>query len=804
MRWIDETRQDFRFGLRALFKTPAWTTVLVLTLAAGIALTTAIFSVIYSVLLQRLPYREPERVVAIWLSSRNLPRFNVSPALWRDWRAETTSFEDISLTRPVANFNLTGSGRAERLQGARTSWNVSAILGVRPLYGRWFTEEETGRDAKVAVLSYGLWERRFAKDPAIVGRAIELNGGPFEVIGIMPASYRYPTRDFELWTPLFIPAETYQLGVDNSYWSIARLKTGVMIEQAQAELAAATARITRKYPAIGGSAGETSAIVEPLLESDVREVKTSLHVLMAASGCLLLVGCLNLALLLIGRGNARQKEMSVRSALGANRGRLARQMIAEALPLACAGAVAGLVLSKWMLGILLQWLPATMPRAESIGLHPPVVIFAVASSFAVVVVAALWPARKTSQSGFQSGLQGVSRGVTRAVGAQSWLVVAQVAVTMVVLFAGALLARSAEALFRVDLGFVPQQVLTMHLAVTRAKYPKDPQISEYYRRLEERIERLPGVIAAGFVNRLPLSGLAQVNPVVFDGRPEIGSVSIDSRSATPRYFEAMGIPLRAGRLFVERDREDSVPVGLIDESLAHRVFGSQDPVGQRFRFGIAGFEGPWIEIVGVVGHIKHDSPQMDRRSQVYFPQAQRTQDRAALVVKTTGDPSATIAAVIEQIHQENPEQPVYDVRTLEQWRDRTLHPQRLLSSLVTLFGLAALLLASFGLYGVVSYATSLRMREFAIRVALGAQKSDVRHLVLGHAGRLALAGLVLGLALAFPVGRAIQSLLFEVKASDLVALVAAAAVLLAVCIVAAAIPARRATRSDPAMALRSE
>jgi putative ABC transport system permease protein len=803
LQWLEELRHDIRFGMRNLLKSTGWSATVVLMLAMGIGLTTAIFSVVYGVLLRQLPYQDPDRLVAIWTSSGTMPRMNVSPSFWRDWREQAKSLEDITLVRPVANFNLTGAGPAERLQGARASWNVATVLGVRPILGRWFTEEETQRDANVAVLSSGLWERRFGGDPAVVGRTIELNGSPFEVIGVMPWSFRYPTRDFELWTPLYVPEETFRFGTDFSYLSVARLKPSITLDRAQAELRTITQHSSLKYPAIRKAAGETTAKVEPLHRSDVIDVERPLYVLMAAAGCLLLVGCLSLALLLIGRGTARQREVAVRVALGASRGRIIRQMIVETLPLAFGGAFGGLLLSMWMIRVLLQWVPPTLPRVESIGIYSPVVLFAICASVLVVMGAAVWPARLAVKSSFQFGPQGTSR-VTGSLTAQSRIVVLQLATTMVVVFAGALFAQSAAALFRVDLGFVPHQVLTMHLAVARTKYPSDAEVSNYYRRLEERIAGLPGVAAAGFVNRLPLSGLAQTNPMQFERRPDLGSIQTDSRSATPGYFAAMSIPLRAGRLFVEGDRENSRLVGLIDDTLALRVFGHTKPIGERFRLGVGDMHGPWVEIVGVVGHIKHDSPQIDLRSQVYFPQAQRNQDRGALVVKAAGDPDALAAAVIGQIQQENPDQPVYDVRTMDDWRERTIHPQRLLFGLVSLFGIVALLLASVGLYGVVSHATGLRMREFAIRVALGARPRDVRGLVVWQATRLALIGLIVGATVAFPVGHTLQSLLFQVRGSDPASLLIAGLVLMGVCLVAAAVPARQATRADPALTLRAE
>jgi predicted permease len=317
MRWLDELRQDIRFGVRSLIKSAGWSATVVLMLAMGIGLTTAIFSVVYGVLLRQLPYREPDRLVAIWMSSSAAPRLNVAPAFWRDWREHARAFEDITLVRPIANFNFTGAGHAERLQGARTSWNVATVLGVQPVVGRWFTKEEAERDAKVAVVSSGLWERRFAAGPAIVGRTIQLNGSPFEVIGVMPASFRYPTRDFELWTPLYIPEETFRFGTDNSYYSVARLKPSVTLDQAQGELHSITQQSSLKYPAVRNLTPEMTAKVEPLQTSDVADVRRPLYVLMAAAACLLLVGCLSLALLLLGKSTARQREVAVRVALGA-------------------------------------------------------------------------------------------------------------------------------------------------------------------------------------------------------------------------------------------------------------------------------------------------------------------------------------------------------------------------------------------------------------------------------------------------------------------------------------------------------
>ncbi len=799
--------QDVRYGLRMLRKTPAWTAIICSMLALGIGLSTAIFSIVYSVLLQPLPYPDAQNIVALWPSSRKAgySRFNVSAALWLHWRKYATLFEDIALTRPIANFNLTGDGVPERLQGARTSFNMPLVLRVRPLLGRIFTEEEQRHDAKVAILSNGFWKRRFAGDPGVLGRKIQLNGEPFEVIGIMPPEYRYPSGDVELWTPLYIPPDEIRDGANYQYLAVGRLKSGVSIAQAQTEMSMIMQRLSKEIPSgYGTGADSVGALVEQLAQSDAFQIRSTLHVLLGAVGCLLLIGCMNLAVLLIARASARAREMAVRVALGATSARLRRQLLAEVIPLSLTGIAGGLLLAWWMLKALLPYLPANTPRVASVGLHGPVVAFAIGVSLLVVVLASLLPGRIAARSQPSGTLQQSSRAVTGGGQARNLLVVAQIAVTLILLFGGLLFARSLSALLRVNPGISTQGTLTMHLAVTRAKYKEDAQVADYYRRLIDRVKSIPGVTAAGIVNRLPLSGIAQTGGVEFEGRT--GAYDTDWRSATPGYFEAIGIPLHQGRFFTINDRQGSPTVGLIDESLARRVFGSEDPIGKRFRRYLPGFpkQDPWSEIIGVVGHVLNDSLERDTRPQVYWPETQRTQDRGALVVRTVGHPEAYTQAVVEQIHKEDSQQPVYDVRSMEQWLGRTLQSRSLLTGTVVLFGGASLLLACLGLYGVVAYTAELRLREFGIRMALGADRRHVRGLVFRHAGKLALWGSAIGLALSWPVGRALQSLLFGVTNGDIVSWILAPALLISVALLAGFGPAGKAARTDPAVTLRAE
>jgi putative ABC transport system permease protein len=804
---VERFFEDARFGLRMLRKSPAWTAVICGMLALGIGLSTAIFSVVYGVLLQPLPYPQPDRIVALWSTapSHGYVHFSVNAVEWLRWQAESKLFEQISVTRPIANFNLTGEGPPQRLQGARTSWNLPQVLGTAPLMGRTFTEDEQRADAKVAILSYGLWQRQFGRDPGLLGRRIQLNGEPYEIIGVMPPEYRYPTGAFELWTPLYIPRDEVRDGLNYQYVSVGRMKPGVSVKQAQAEITAIMHRLMQQYASEYQYAGsDFGALVEPLAASDASAVRSALYVLMASAGCLLLIGCMNLGILLLARGSARAREITVRVALGASAGRLRRQMFAELLPLGLTGAACGTLLAWWMLRVLVPFLPANTPRMESIGLQGPVLAFGVMASLVVVLLAGILPARVASNSQLAQALHQESRTVAGGGRTRNALVVAQIAVTIVVLFSGALFARSLGALLKVNPGLSAPNVLTMHLAVTRAKYREDARVSAYYDRLLQRIRNVPGVTAAGIVNRLPLSGIAQTGPVEFEDKPGLPKFETDWRSATPGYIEAMGIPLLRGRLFTERDRGDSPGVGLIDEQLARRVFGDADPIGRRFRMWAGETLGPWTEIVGVVGHVLNDSLEKDTRPQVYWLEAQRTQDRGALVVKTAGRPESFTQAVVEQIRAEDADQTVYDVRSMEQWVARNLESRDLTTGLVGLFGAASLILACLGLYGVVSYSAGLRLREFGIRMSLGARPAAVLGMVLRHATRLALLGSAVGLVLTWPVGAAIKSLLFGVGQADVVSLVAAPALLMAVAVLAGFGPARRAARTDPAVTLRAE
>ena len=791
---FDSTRKDITHGIRQLRRNPAFACSGIVILALGIAATTVIFSIAYGVLLRDLPYDHPDRLVTLGSSPRDLGFQSTysGAADYFDWRRQQQVFEDMGLTRPVANYNLTGVGEPERLQGARATASLFSTLRARPLIGRAYTEEEQldpGKASSVAVLSYGLWRRRFGSDPAIVGRKILLNGSPHEVVGVMGPEFQYPAREFELWTPLYIPANQLKERQDYSYLCVARLKPGITLEQARAHMTVVAGNLAREYPQTNRN---TRVLMGPMLSEMTGSVRRALWVLLAAVGLLFLAGCINLANLLLARAANRNKEFSIRASLGATRSRLARQFFAEAIPLAAAGAVFGVLAAHWLLRLLIPLLPASMPRIDEIGLNGPVLLVSVALSAAAAFFVALAPAAQV-RAGLDRGP--ASRGRVRDL-----LIVTEIACTVLLLVTAGLLMRSFSHLRSIDPGFHTARVLSLHLAVNRTKHGDDRGVARYLGQLIARVGDVPGVEAVGIVNRLPLGGQMQAGVIRFEGsdRP----LNTDWRLASPDYFRALDVPLLAGRTFSENDSADRRPAGIIDERLAHGVFGDQSPIGRRFRMDFAG--APWVEIVGVVGHLRHDGLDRDPRPQVYWPYQQRTQDRMAMVVKTTADPSSLSAAVRMAIREIDPDQPLYDVRPMTAVLERTLHGQWLNAVLVGAFAVMALLLASAGLYGVVSYLTAQRQREFGIRVAVGAKATDVLTLVLKQGLGRAAVGLTLGLALSAALTRALGAMLHGVSAWDATTYVSVSGLLIFVVLAATFVPAWRASRLDPTVALRQE
>ena len=790
---LESTMQDIRYGIRQLRRNPAFACSGILVLALGIAAVTVVFSTVYGVLLRDLPYDQPDRLVTLG-SARREAGFQAAyagAADYFDWRERQQVFEDLGLTRPVANYNLTGSGEPERLQGARATASVFSTLRARPLIGRVYTEDEQrdpGKASSVAVLSYGLWQRRFGGDPSVVGRTIRLNDTPTEVVGVMGADFQYPNRDFELWTPLYFPPNQIKERGDYSHLSVARLKPGVTLEQARAHMSVIEANLARDYPWANRNSG---MFVEPMLNDMTGSVHDALLLLLAAVGVLFLVGCVNLANLLLARATNRAQEFSLRASLGATRSRLARQFFAEAIPLAVAGVVVGIVSAHWLLRLLIPLLPASMPRIGEIGLHGPVLMASIVLSVGAALLVSLVPAAHIHSH--------LERGPGATGRARGLFIVMEIACTVLLLVTAGLLMRSFAQLRSTDAGFRPDQVLSLHLAVSRAKYGDDAGVARYLERLIDRVRAVPGVLTVGVVNRLPMGGQIQQGTIQFEGRDT--RFNTDWRSVSADYFRALNVPLLAGRAFNEHDTPDHTAVGLIDERLATEVFAAESPIGKRFKMDFP--KAPWVEIVGVVGHVRQEGLDSDPYPQVYWPYQQRTQDRMAMVVRTATDPSSLTAPIRAAIHDADPDQPLYDVRPMRAVVERTLSGRWINTMLIGVFAALALVLASVGLYGVVSYVTAQRRREFAIRLAVGAKATDVLALVLKQGLWLALIGLALGLMLSAVSARALGTMLHGVTAWDTWTYLLVSALMIVVVLAASFIPAWQASRLDPKIAIGS-
>ena len=794
--------RDIAYGARLMRKTPGFSAAAVLIVALGIGAVAAIFSVVHGVLLRPLPFAEPDRLVAVWstMPRFNLPRAQVHGADYKVWRRDNHVFTDIALVRSIANFNLTGTGEPERLFGARISPNLLSVLGVSPVLGRGFREGEdvAGAD-RIVLLSHALWERRFGSDPRVVGRTIQLNGLPYAVVGVMGPEFRFPTREFQLWTPLTLrEAELTRQDGAHDYRAVARLKPGITLAQAQSEMSTICARLAREYP---DSNRDVGAGLGPLLDDSVRLVRPGLYVLLGAVACLLLIACLNLSNLLGARAAARQREFALRLSLGASRGRLLAQAVAEVVPLLAIGGAIG-VLSSWLaIRIFLPIAPATLPRVESIAINGTVLGIATVALLLVGVIGAIVPALNASRVQATGVSPASSRTVTaghRETRTAALLVVAQIALVLPLLVAAMLLARTLATLTRVDPGFHARGVLTLHFAIPRTKYEEDVDLARFCRRIIESVEALPGVESAGMVNRLPLVG-SQVGGVTIEGAAQGESMPVDWRSATPGYFGTIGIPLREGRLFNDSDRAGSVSVGIVDDRLARTISPHVSVVGRRFRIAP---DAPWVEIVGVVGHVLTDGLDVDPRPQVYWPVEQRVQERMVLVVKSKSGPSTSARPIIDALHRVDPDQPVYDVRTMEDVTEQSLGQRWLTAVLVGSFASISLALAAIGLYGVISFGVTRRVREFGIRLALGARSGDVMRDVVRRAASLSVAGIVLGTLAALAAAAQMESLVYGVQSRDATTLLLCGGVLLTVSIFAAAIPARRAARVDPATTLR--
>jgi putative ABC transport system permease protein len=810
--WIRQFGRDCSYGVRLLSKAPGFAAAAIAIIALGVGAVTAIFSVVYGVALEPLPFREPDRLVNIWTLSPKFGQrhFPVNGADHRDWLAGNHVFEDIALLRNLANFNLIGAGEPERLLAARISSNLLSVLGVSPAIGRGFTAEEDdiGHD-RVAILSDGLWRRRFGADPSIVGREINLSGVPHVVVGVMGHDFQYPGREFQLWTPLTINPDAIARKVPgNNFQAIARLKPGVTLAEAQSEMETIAARLAP----FNTVTTLTGIAVVPTHQDLLANVRSALYVMLGAVLCLLLIAALNLSSLFSARAAARGRELAVRLALGASRGRVAMQAVAEIVPLLVIGGALGVALAVSAVAWFKPLAPPTLPRVENVEVNG--VVLAVASAVLAFtgLIAAWLPAASSARTNLTAATGEATRGVAggaRQTRARNLLVVSQLALALPLLTGSVLLARTFTSLTSVNPGFNAEGALSLHLAIPRSKYRGDGQVAAVMTRFMERVAAVPGVSAVGGVNVLPLGGGSSMGFVEFDAprqdQPELPAV--DLRTATPGYFAAMGIPLIDGRTFDVRDIEGAPPVGIIDEHVARLVWPNESAVGKRFRTPARlnnNVPMPWIEIVGVVGRVASDGLDTATRPQFYWNYEQRAMDRMVLIARADRNIASLSAAVISAIHEIDPEQPVYDVRTMDDVVERSLSQRWMNMTLLGSFAVVALALCSIGVYGVIAFGVARQRREFGIRLALGASRRSIATSVVTRGLALAGIGIGAGMGVSIGVTRSMSSLLFGVNPTDVISLTAGTLAILVVAILASYLPARRAAAVDPAVTLRTE
>ncbi len=816
--------QDLRYAVRMLLKKPGFTTIAVLALALGIGANTAIFSVVNAVLLRPLTYHQPDRLVMVWQrlsGATSYPELPCSAPDYIDYRDQTQTLQNVAAF-DNASFTLATPTGAERVSGTRVSANLFPLLGISPLRGRTFTtaEDQFGQD-QVAVLSYGTWERRFGSDPEIVGKTLVLDQKPRKIIGVMPKQFDFPTQGLlggppaEFWVPIaFAPAEIGPDGRGDNFniSVVARRKPGVSIQQASADINRISRRIYESYPPAIQKLFSLDGFVTDFHQHVVGNVKTLLLVLLGAVGFVLLIGCANVANLLLAKAAGRRREVAIRTALGAGRFRLVRQLLTESVLLGLLGGAAGLLIAVWLTQLMIRFSPGDVPRLAESQLNLGVLAFAFAISILTGVLFGLAPALQVSKANLNTDLKEGSRGAAafRRSRVRSVLVVAEVALSLVLLAGAGLLLRSFVKLRAVPLGFQPDHLLTLSVALPETKYQNKVQAQAFFRNLLERAQSLPEVRSAAGATGLPLMGQWDI-VVTPEGRADTGKKSLTTAffaGVTPSFHRTLGISLVKGRLFTDADNERSPAVAIVNESMARRYWPDREILGKRFKWGPPDSSRSWITVVGVVANLKQNSLAADVSPGVYLPISQMPQESPVrglyLAVRTSSDPSAIVSSLRQIVRSLDPEAPLFQVRPMEEILEAAVAPRRFNMLLLAAFAGLALLLASIGIYGVMSYSVSQHTHEIGIRMALGARAADVLQLIVRQGMGLVLIGLVIGAAGALALTRVMSSLLFEVKPWDPLTLASVSVLLAAVAFAASYIPARRATRVDPMIALRYE
>jgi predicted permease len=818
--------QDLRYALRAFAKNPGFTLAAILSLAIGIGANTAIFSVTNALLLRPLPYKDAERLVILWNRSPglNITQDWFSPAQYLDIKNGHRGLEQVAIAIG-GNENLTGKGDPERVGTIHVSSNLLSMLGVQPSEGRLFLpEEDSPGRPHTAILGYGMWARHYGADPQMLGRSININGVRHEVVGILPRSFSLPrevmptldgAEQADVLLPLPLGPDAAQIRDHEDYNLIGKLSPGVSVQKAQAEMDTITARLRHDYPAVYPPNGGLTFGIVPLLEQVVGDVRPTLFVLLGAVGFVLLIACANVANLLLSRAVARQREIAIRAAIGATRFRIVRQLLTESVLLAFCGGTLGVLFAFGSVYGIQVLGPKSVPRLNDIGVDAAALAFTALISLLSGIFFGLAPALRSSRVDVQATMKDASRGSAGAAAVfgrrnnlRKLLVISELALCAMLLIAAGLLIRSFASVQNVPPGFDPHNVLTMELTMSGPKYKDKGTVLAAYRQLSEHLEGLPGVTAAGGVTSLPLSQMFAWGPITVEGRvppPGENFINADERIVSEHYFQAMQIPLRAGRFFTQQDIATSPQVTLVDESMARELWPDQDPVGKRIHLGgVTDTTAPWITVVGVVGRVKQYTLDSDSRMAFYLPHEQYPTRAMNVVLRSATDPASLSEAVRREINQLDADLPLYNVRTMDHRVSESLARRRFSMLLLSLFAFLALALATIGIYGVMAYLVNQGTREIGIRIALGATPRHILGQVVSQGMAMAFSGLVLGLAGALALSRLMRNLLFGVNSTDAVTFVSISVILTAIALVASYIPAHRAAQVDPVVSLRYE
>jgi predicted permease len=809
---------DFRYGLRILLRNPGFTLAAIVVLALGIGANTAIFSIVNAVLLRPLPYEDPSRIIQIWhvppaKSFPGMSFFSVSPANYLDWQSQNRSFKQMA-AYGFRSFTVGGGQRPEAIRGAAVAPDLFSILRVQPALGRVFSpEEDRPSQGNVVILGNKLWRNHFASDPSIVGRNVTLNGQTYSVIGVMPPKFKFPDWA-DLWVPLAWSNEQRAVRGNHNYMVIGRLKPDVNVQHAKADLSTISARLEQQYPEDDKGWGAT---VLPLREQMVGDVRPALLVLLGAVAFVLLIACANVANLVLAKTVARKKEIAIRTALGASRGAVLRQILVETLILSLAGGALGLFLARFSLTLIEKFLADRLPSSIEITLDAQVLAFTVFLALFSGILAGLLPAARFTRTDVNEALkQGQGRGSSDSGGSKTrgMLVVSEVALSLVLLIGAGLMLRTLLQLSSVRPGFDPNNVLTAALPVPNTKFPSPAAQISFCDQVLRELRAMPGVESAGLIDSLPLDGGGSHQPVAVEGQPVVPMADqpeVDVRVISPGYLHAMRIPLVRGRDLNDADVAGRPPVVLISESLAKRFWPSENPIGKHVTLTF--FPDAVREVAGVVGDVKQDSLDQNRPVEMlYWPVSQITAPPSetwrsfglSLAVRTSADPTSVISAVTSAVHRVDPEMPVEQLVTMEGLISASLFPQRFNVLLLGAFAGLALVLAAVGIYSVLSYTVRRRVREIGIRMALGASHSDVLRMVITDGMKPILLGVAIGLAAALALSRVVASLIFGARATDPLTFAAVALLLVAVGLLATILPAYRATRVEPVRILREE